>query len=336
MGVKDGRASDCAVCIRGESQKRGETVPRGFLAIATTTTPPVINRSQSGRLELAKWLTTPDNPLTARVAVNRVWMHLFGQGLVRSVDNFGSLGERPSHPELLDYLACRFVEDGWSMKSLIKTILLSRAYQLSSAYQVVNAKTDPDNVWHWRMSQRRLDAEAIRDAMLSVSGRLELKPPQGSNAGAIPRKGGGGKKAGPVARESYHRSVYLGIPRGAPLHEVLSVFDVANPNLSVSQREVTTVPAQALFLMNSPFVLEQARSMAQRLLGDDKMDDASRVARAYQMAFARPPTDAERERAVGYIRKTLESMSKEKNAPLSAWASFCQALLASAEFRYVE
>jgi hypothetical protein len=185
------------------------------------------------------------------------------------------------------------------------------------------------------MSQRRLDAEAIRDAMLSVSGRLELKAPQGSNAGAIPRKGGG-KKAAPAPRESYHRSVYLGIPGGAPLHEVLSVFDVANPNLSVSQREVTTVPAQALFLMNSPFVLEQAKSMAQRLLGDDKMDDAGRVGRAYQMAFARPPTDAERERAVGYIRKTLESMSKEKNAPLSAWASFCQALLASAEFRYVE
>jgi hypothetical protein len=334
MGVRDGKVVDSAICIRGESTKRGETMPRGFLAVATVGEAPAVNRAQSGRLELAQWLTSPQNPLTARVAVNRVWLHLFGQGLVRSVDNFGSLGEKPSHPELLDFLAVRFIEDGWSMKKLIRGIVLSRTYQLSSAHDPANVKTDPDNLLLWRMQQRRLDAESIRDAILSVSGRLDLKAPEGSSAAPLPGKGAKGGNA--TAKDSAnHRSVYLGVPRGAPLPEALAVFDVANPNLSVSQREITTVPAQALFLLNSPFVIEQAKLTAQRLLAAPNLDDAARVTLAYQLAFARPATDAERTRSLNYIAQMTQS-SRDKNAAQAAWGSFCQAIFASAEFRYLE
>src|SRR5205807_3801978 len=139
---------ECKVCIAGESTKLGETAPRGFLRVATASQAPEI-KSGSGRLELAEWLTTRDNPLTARVAVNRIWMHLFGQGLVKSADNFGFLGDRPSHPELVDHLAAKFLADGWSMKKMIRSLVLSRAYQLSSAYDSASYKADPDNVLHW-------------------------------------------------------------------------------------------------------------------------------------------------------------------------------------------
>ncbi|HEY7157350.1 MAG TPA: PSD1 and planctomycete cytochrome C domain-containing protein [Gemmataceae bacterium] len=324
MGVKEGRPTDTALCIRGESRNRGEKVPRGFLTVATADAAPSINRSGSGRLELAQWLTRADNPLTARVAVNRMWMHLFGRGLVNSPDNFGALGEKPSHPELLDYLAGKFIANGWSRKQLLRSLVLSRAYQLSSAANTKGDKVDPDNVLHWRMSPRRLEAEAIRDAILVVSGKLDRTPPQGSLAQATAK----GKKQNYTLKESNVRSVYLGMVRGAPLPEALSLFDVASPNLVVAQREVTTVPAQSLFLMNSPWVVEQSRHFAQRLLTDAALDDAGRVDRAYRLALARPAADAERARALAYVQRLG---GEEK-----AWASFCQALLASAEFRYVE
>jgi hypothetical protein len=324
MGVKEGRPIDTALCIRGESRNRGEKVPRGFLTVATAGAAPSINRSGSGRLELAQWLTHADNPLTARVAVNRMWMHLFGRGLVNSPDNFGALGEKPSHPQLLDYLAGKFIANGWSRKQLIRSLVLSRAYQLSSAANEKGDKIDPDNVLRWRMSPRRLEAEAIRDAILVVSGKLDRTPPQGSLAQATPK----GKKQNYTLKESNVRSVYLGMVRGAPLSETLALFDMASPNLVVAQREVTTVPAQSLFLMNSPWVIEQSRHFAQRLLTDSALDDAGRVDRAYRLALSRPAADAERARALAYVQRLG---GEEK-----AWASFCQALLASAEFRYVE
>jgi hypothetical protein len=335
MGVKDGKAVDTAIAIRGESAKRGETVKRGFLAAPSICPPPEINRSASGRLELAQWLTSKNNPLTARVAVNRIWLHLFGEGLVRSPDNFGALGEKPSHPELLDHLAAYFMEEGWSTKKLIRRIVLSRTYGLGHSYDATSYKADPDNVWLWRASQRRLDAEATRDAVLAVSGKLDMTPPQGSLAAL-----GGGKKGAPTAsKESTHRSVYLGIPRGAPLPESLAVFDVANPNLVVAQREVTTVPAQALYLMNSPFIIEQSRGLAERLLAVKDVDDAGRVDLAYRLALSRSATAQERSRVMEYLQATGENLSaREKNSATgrtAAWASFCQTMFASAEFRYL-
>ena len=326
MGVEDGKATDSALCIRGDSHKRGETVPRGFVAIATPGKAPTISRASSGRAELARWLTNAENPLTARVAANRVWLHLFGQGLVRTPDNFGSLGEKPSHPELLDYLAGWFVENGWSTKKLIRTIVLSRAYQMGSAPDAAGLKIDPDNVWLWRMSPRRLEAEAIRDAMLAVGGKLERKPPQGSMAEV--KKGG--KKPSYETKDANVRSVYLGVLRGAPLPELLTMFDVANPNLAVAQREVTTVPAQSLFLLNSPWVVTQSKAFAQRVLADKKLDDAGRVDLAYRLALARSPNDAEKAKALAYVKGAGVAGADR------AWSGFCQALFASAEFRYVE
>jgi hypothetical protein len=345
MGVKDAKAVDSAICIGGEAKQRGDTVPRGFLTAATIAKPPAINTKQSGRLELARWLTQAENPLTARVAVNRIWMHLFGRGLVRTVDNFGVLGESPSHPELLDSLAMRFMEGepgvsapgaSWSVKKMIRTIVLSRTYQLSSAHDAANFKADPDNIFLWRMSPRRLDAESLRDAMLAVSGQLERNPPQGSLAPLLKPQGNGYVLARPdlASREPNHRGIYLGIVRGVPLPESLSLFDVANPNLVVAQREITTVPAQALYLMNSPFAVEQSRHLAERLLALPDLDDPGRVDRAYQLALARPATATERERAVLFIRKRTPATGDK--ADVTGWALFCQALLACAEFRYVE
>jgi hypothetical protein len=196
---------------------------------------------------------------------------------------------------------------------------------MSVNHHEANYKADPDNISYWRMSPRRLDAESIRDAILSVSGKIDLTPPKGSAMTST-----GGRRPTFSPRESNNRSVYLGIPRGAPLPESLAVFDVANPNVSVSQREVTTVPVQALYLMNSPFVVEQSRNLAERLLkGPD--NDAARVELAYQLAYARPPSATERDRAVHYLQQAAAGQNNATNA----WASFCQAIFASAEFRYL-
>ncbi|MSU42181.1 MAG: DUF1553 domain-containing protein [Pedosphaera sp.] len=330
MGVKDGKVTDTALCVRGESQKRGDRVPRGFLAVTHTAPVPEINRTQSGRAELAKWLTDSQNPLTARVAVNRVWLHLFGRGLVGSADNFGALGERPTHPALLDHLAASFMQQGWSTKKLIRAIVLSRTYQLSGTHAAASYAVDPDNTLHWRMSPRRLEGEPIRDAILAISGKMESTPPGKSLASVA---GNNAKRPIYTASEANVRSVYLGIARGAALPEVLALFDMANPNIVVAQREVTTVPTQSLFLMNSPWLVKQAEAFAARLLAEKVADDAARVDLAYQMALARLPAQAERAAALAHVRQWAET---HKAAPEKAWASLCQALFASAEFRYVQ
>jgi hypothetical protein len=258
------------------------------------------------------------------VAVNRIWLHLFGQGLVKSPDNFGSLGEKPSHPELLDHLAQSFIDNGWSTKKLIRTIVLSHAYQLSSGHSAANYERDPGNVFIWRMNARRLEAEPIRDAILAVSGKLDRTAPKGSLTSAA----GNAKRPNYTGKDANVRSVYLGIVRGSPLPEILALFDVASPNLVVAQREVTTVPTQSLYLMNSPWVVEQAKVFAQRVLTDKGLDDAGRVDLAYRLALARPASDGEKAKALTYLQ---QAGTGEK-----AWAGFCQALFASAEFRYVQ
>src|SRR5205823_1793452 len=185
------------VYARGEIDKPGEKVPRGFLEVVSTKRPAI--KKGSGRLELAEWVASPDNPLTARVFVNRVWLHLFGRGLVPTPDNFGAAGQAPSHPELLDHLAVTFVEDGSSVKKLIRRLVLTQAYRRASTFDAGNNQVDPDNVYLWRMSKRRLDAEALRDGMLAVSGLLDLKAPEGS----------------PVARggEGFVQGITLSLPR---------------------------------------------------------------------------------------------------------------------------
>ncbi|MBI3822617.1 MAG: PSD1 domain-containing protein [Planctomycetes bacterium] len=327
MGVKEGPPTDVAICIRGDSTKRGPVVSRGFLTVALTTDTKPVNRAQSGRLELAAWLTQLDHPLTSRVAVNRIWQHLFGQGLSRVVDNFGLHGEVPTHPELLDNLALQFQADGWSVKKMIRRLVLTRTYQQASTYQAAHFKADPDNRLFWSTQPRRLDAEAIRDSMLFVSGALEVTPPHKSTStgGIVPKK----KKAAVSVKENPYRSIYLPIIRNN-LPESLAVFDVADPSLIVGQREVTTVPAQALYLMNSPIVLDLSRAFAGRLTSRN-IEDSDRVDLAFRIAYSRLPSAREREQVLAYVKDVQKGTGRN-----AAWQSVCQTLLASAEFRYLQ
>ena len=331
MGVVEGRPANIKVHIRGNVATQGKLTERGFLQVFDFSGPKV-NPSQSGRLQLAEWIAHRDNPLTARVFANRAWHHLFGRGIVRTVDNFGATGERPANPALLDHLAARFIAQGWSVKKLVREIVLSRSYQMASAHSGANAKLDPDNTLFWKMNQRRLDAESMRDGMLATAGQLNPSPYRGSvltQVGAVNL----GRSLQNLERlqstEFAYRSVYLPVARQA-VPEVLKTFDFAEPSIIVGRREITTVPTQALFLLNSKFVTEQAGAMAERVLkaGSEK----ERVNLAFQLAFARPATADEQARTAAFI---AECNAEGQEAELKAWATVCQALLASAEFRYL-
>jgi hypothetical protein len=316
MAVKEAKVEDCHVCIRGVTHNRGEEVPRGFLQVMMRDPMPTLPGKESGRRELAAWLVSPDNPLTARVMVNRVWHYLFGTGLVRTVDNFGTTGELPSHPELLDYLALQLVREGWSVKALVRSIVLSRAYQM----RCDGPLADPENRLLARMNRHRLDAEAIRDAILAVSGRLDR-----TLGGPTMRKGTASEYG--YQFDDVRRSVYTPVFRNRLL-ELFEAFDFADPNLVGGRRNVSTVATQALFLMNSPFVLEEARHAAKAALASPGPDEA-RVERAYRAALGRLPTARERELALACVG----GASEEER--VTAWERFYQALFACLDFRYV-
>jgi hypothetical protein len=311
--------SDARVHIRGSVKNLGELVPRGVLKAVAVGPVPTIPTNESGRRQLAQWIASGDNPLTARVLANRFWTWMFGQGIVRTVDNFGTTGDAPTHPELLDDLAHRLVDGGWSAKKLIRTMALSRTYRQAAANPAAIA--DPDNRLWSHMNRRRLDAECIRDAMLAVSGQLKLDTP------------------GPAAKvetdynyilPSLARSVYLPVFRNS-IPEFLAAFDFADPSVSTGQRNVSSVATQALFLMNSPFVIEQSRKGAVRLLEAQGLDDAGRIDLAYRRALGRPPTVAERRIAEDFVREAGDNRAARE----AAWARFTQALFASVEFRFV-
>ncbi|MGO9471395.1 MAG: PSD1 and planctomycete cytochrome C domain-containing protein [Isosphaeraceae bacterium] len=333
MGARDrDEAVDSPLYVRGELDQPGEVVPRGLVRVLCNGPPDTI-AAGSGRRDLANWLASSANPLTARVFVNRVWLHLFGRGLVPTPDNFGAAGQPPSHPELLDTLAVDFMADGWSIKRLIRRIVLSRAYRLDSAHDPHNFEVDPDDALVWRMSPRRLEAEAIRDAMLFVGGRLAPDPPVGS---AVARAGEGlalfVRTAGVDASDA-HRSVYLPVIRDRVL-EPLALFDFADPSIVTGERATTTGPAQALYFRNAPFVIRQAEALAERLRAVEG-GGPSRIDRAYRLAFARTPTDAERERALAFLRD-FAARTKAPDPAREAMTAFCQALFAAAEFRYID
>ncbi|MEC9092706.1 MAG: PSD1 and planctomycete cytochrome C domain-containing protein [Planctomycetota bacterium] len=336
MGVTEGPCMDCNVLVRGEVTAKGTRVPRGFLTVLGETERPVVASDRSsGRLELAQWITSAANPLTSRVAVNRIWQHLFGEGLVRTVDNFGETGDRPTHPELLDYLAIRFVNQGWSFKKMIREIMLSQTYQLSGQYHEDNYEVDPDNHLLWRMNSRRLDAEVLRDSILFAAGDLDLKPPKTSVVAKYKSTQGIGRG---VTEETFNvempkRSVYLPVVRNA-VPEPLRVFDFAEPSILVGNRQVTTVPTQALYMMNSQFVIEHARNLAKRLLQPGASRE-EQVKRAYQAVVTRLPTEAEVSRAQTFLELTKQKLvnQKERAAEELAFTAFCQALFASGEFR---
>ncbi|MBI3876787.1 MAG: DUF1549 domain-containing protein [Verrucomicrobia bacterium] len=345
---------DAALYTRGDVDKPAEKVPRAFPVALTHSTPPNIPKGASGRRELADWLTDSNNPLTARVYANRVWGWLFGQGIVSSPDNFGNMGSRPSNQPLLDTLAMKLIENGWSTKKLIREIVLSHAYQLSTAYDERAHDADPENALAWRMSPRRLDAECIRDAMLAVSGDLDLKPALGSVVARVGDRPIGGPRffglgESQVNTEERFRSVYLPVVRDL-VPDALALFDFPEPSLVSGTRETTSVPSQALYMLNSDFVRHQAQGFADRVLrwrpsAGAKAADVQfkeRVDVAYWLVFTRPPSDNETRAANDFFAKfagingggSAGAVSQTKVSPI-AWTSFCRALLASAEFRYL-
>jgi hypothetical protein len=341
MAVEECRAiEDCAIRIRGNVDQRGEVVPRGFLQVASVGSSPTLPSTESGRRELAAWITRPDHPLTARVIVNRVWSYLFGAGIVRTVDNLGRTGEAPSHPELLDHLAVRFVREGWSIKKLIRELMLSNVYQQSSAARADLAARDPDNRLLGRMNRRRLDAESLRDAILVASGQVDM-----TIGGPTIRELKKGDKAAASATEygyvfdDSRRSIYTPAFRNRLL-ELFETFDFADPNSVVGQRNVSTVAPQALYLLNSPFVMAQAGLAADQLLSVPGLNDTDRIERMFQSTLGRPPRDNERRLMIEAVASSKEGASLSDSAELArrraAWQRVYQALFGCLDFRYLD
>jgi hypothetical protein len=294
---------------RGRYDRLGDVVPRRFPEILAGDRQSPIT-SGSGRLQLAEWLTRKDHPLTARVMVNRIWQYHFGEGIVRTPSNFGKLGERPSHPELLDYLADQFVRSGWSVKAMHRQIMLSATYQQASDADDATRKADPDNRLFGRMNRRRLEAEAIRDSLLSVAGKLD------------PKRGGSAVRDFSTPR----RTLYLMTIRSdrsgfGPL------FDSADSTAPVDRRTVSTVAPQALFLLNHPFALEQAKALAKRVQTEAK-DNESRIARAYQLLYGRPPVVDEIKIGLTWLRRHSDNARE--------WEEFCHVLICANEFLYID
>lgn len=321
------------VHIRGNHLTLGEEAPRIHPRILAGEQQVPVPANRSGRLELAQWLTRPDHPLTARVMVNRVWLHHFGQGIVRSPDNFGQLGERPTHPELLDWLALDFVQNGWSLKKLHKTILMSNTYRMSTAYNANAALVDPDNRLLWRMNRRRLEAEAIRDAMLAVSGKLDRA--MGGSFLATANFNYVGEKD--PNYNILRRSLYLPVVRSS-VFDFFQVFDFVEPSVPNGKRNSTVVAPQALYLMNNEFVRQQATAFAERIV-QHSGDDREKIRFAYLWAWGRLPNDAEIQRATAYLQAYNAALSNSENDAAKrrslTWASWCQTLLAANEFLYL-
>jgi cytochrome c553 len=334
-GVSEGKVQNARIHKRGEPTAPGDEVPRRFLTVLGGD--PLPADAGSGRLQLAHWLTDPRNPLTARVMVNRVWQHHFGNGLVATENDVGARGQRPTHPELLDYLAADFVASGWSIKSLHRTIMLSRTYQLASASDGANERLDPDNRMLWRHSRRRLDAESIRDAMLFVGGRLDRAEAGPHPFPPVEAWSFTQHRPFLAVYETNQRSVYLMTQR-IKRHPFLALFDGPDTNATTPKRLDTTVPTQALFLMNDPFVHEQSAGLAQRLLAAP--DEPARVRLAFRMALAREPKEEETQQALTFLesyRKQLEAVTVPADKqPVRAWAAYCRTLLTRNEFLFID
>lgn len=396
MGVQEAdQVEDARVLIRGEIDQPGQRVARGVPQVLATR-PLEIDEDSSGRLELARWIGSDRNPLTARVMVNRIWQSMMGRALVTTTDNFGASGAEPTHPELLDYLADRFVQSGWSVKQIVADIASSRIYRASTEFDPDNHRQDPDNELLWRAHPRRLNAESIRDAMLQVSGELDLRRPAASvvaqagyvrvrdgvlgdpreqlreqaeqiRAQAMAEARSRFTRQTPAARfrsrgstdmrslrqeiqrevaqrlqrlaqstrdslqmtDAKYRSVYLPIVRDQQPRS-LDVFDFADPNAVVGTRESSSTSNQALYMMNNPFVIQQSERFAARLLAEAS-DPEQRVELAFQLAFARSPSDGELAAAL----RLVNDFSTSTESP-RAWSVLCQSLFAAAEFRYLD
>ena len=326
------RLGDVHLRIRGETNNLGPLIPRGFLQIASVSdaSKARIPVKKSGRIELAKWLTTPENPLTARVMANRIWQHLFGRGIVSTTDNFGIRGTAPTHPELLDFLATNFVDAGWSMKSLIRRIVQSKTYQQSSKRV---SSSDPENRFLRRQNCRAASAEVMRDSILAIAGELDRERRESSVKSlgmyAIETSG----KRHPSLSQTgdlRQRSIYMPVIRGA-VPPSLAIFDLPNPDLVTGTRSETTVPTQALFMLNSDFIRDMSQAMSARVCSDH--DEAAPLIQSlYQRILIRSADADDLASAEDYITN-LTSRGKSRQ---DAVASFVQILFSSTEFRFID
>ena len=352
--VEETEPRDLPIFIRGDHTNPQDTVvPRGYLTVLEgRAVAPKIPPASSGRLELANWMTDPEHPLTARTIVNRVWAWHFGEGIVSTPSNFGLRGGRPTHPELLDWLARRFVADGWSVKELHRRIMNSAVYRSSGMPDPHAIAADPGNDLLWRRTPRRLEAELVRDAILEVGGSLDR-----TVGGSLLRTGNFGYVTNDQSRsnERYvanRRGIYMPVIRN-DMYELFATFDYTDPSVSFDRRPSTVVAQQSLFMMNSPLVASQAERLALRLLEDESViDDADRIRLAYEICFARPALPGEIDRANDFVLR-LESEAGESisiawppgdsmgqatnpiSARLHAWRSLCKVLIASNEFIYI-
>ena len=324
--VEKSKPTDLKIHIRGSIDNLGAIAPRGVLQVANYGPAIKMPTSSSGRMELANWVVDPANPLTSRVMTNRVWHWLIGAGLVRTVDNFGTTGESPSHPELLDHLAVQFVQQGWSVKKLIRTIMLSRTYRLSDT--TGEQQEDPENRLLAHMNRRRLDAESLRDTMLVVGGTLKLEM-GGPTFPASLKKDVGFQFQAP------RRSVYVPVFRSS-LPELFEVFDFANPSMVTGSRDVSTVAPQALFMMNHPFVRTQAKLAAERLLDESQLNEAKRIDHAYLLILGRNATTAEVSLCHQFLKSVTDTPGNDKNnVEVEAWTQMVHSLFSTIEFRYI-
>ncbi len=307
MGVIDGEVRDCAIAMGGDPHDRGDAPPRGEIKLPVLPPMPKVPAQSSGRLEFAQWLTQPTHPLTSRVMVNRLWQHLFGEGLVRTPDDFGHTGADPTHPELLDHLAIRFVTKGWSVKLMIREMMLSRTYRLASTGKP--GHPDAGNQLRWRQNPKRLELEPLRDTLLQLAGQLRFDRPAGIQVAGTGGKGRHGVTRGLLGIGEPYRTIYLPVVRDN-LPELFSTFDFPGPTQIQGRREITTSPQQALFFMNNPFVADIAASIA-----DKARNDTNAI---YRLILGREPTPEESADARELDPQTLT-----------------QALLGTAEFRYV-
>lgn len=345
MAVTDGTIADTSIHVRGSHLTLGARIPRRFPLVLAGTDQPRLPQDRSGRLEFARWLVEPDHPLTSRVMVNRIWRWHFGRGIVPTVDNFGLQGERPTHPQLLDWLAVRFVEEGWSVKTLHRLIMTSETYQRRSSKQstgpadAVAARTDqpspqtidPGNQYYWRFHVRRLEAEALRDAMLAVSGSLDRT--LGGRLLETPNRQLVFNHTSEDSSnyDTRRRSIYVPVIRNH-LYDMFQLFDYSDASVLIGSRNTSVVAPQALFLMNSEFVTEITTVMAKRLLATPASPQ-QRIERLFEEAYGRLPTEAESKRVLEFLKQFQNP--ENLHEPERAWQRLCQSILSSSEFAYV-
>jgi len=338
--------ADMPVYVRGNPYAPSTVVPRGTLRVASWDKFPAIPAGQSGRLQFADWLADKRNPLTARVTVNRIWQKLFGTGIVPSVDYFGTRGDVPTNPELLDHLATRFMQGGWSQKAFLRSLVLSRAYRLSSSNDALAMKLDAENKLFWRMNRQRLDAESMRDSMLAISGELSresggpalvLEEPE--NCGSLALKGVNPpnyRHAKPRPTQEFERTLYLPVLRGgtAGPDRLRAFFDFVDPAGTAGQRNQTVVPTQSLFLLSNDLLRKRATTLADQLITAES-NELARLEALWLRVLNRPITSTEREEATAFLGNVEPLIKTVKGRPALdsiKWRELCHSLLAANEF----